>query len=222
MSTLWESTVGAAPKLERWLGSAPSELTVGRLPRSAWAIVAGSLARACHERGTPLLVLVPGPDRFADELRPWLAGRPATHVFAEVAVSFLDRPPASDEAVNKRLEALAALAGADHSPGVVISSRRAIVRMTLSPAELAQGTLVLEPGRGPDPVAVGRRLVELGYSREALVEARGQFSVRGGILDVFPAAADAPARAEWSGDMVETLRLFDPENQRSVLSLIHI
>jgi len=219
MSTLWESTVGAAPKLERWLGSAPSELTVGRLPRSAWAIVAGSLARACHERGTPLLVLVPGPDRFADELRPWLAGRPATHVFAEVAVSFLDRPPASDEAVNKRLEALAALAGADHSPGVVISSRRAIVRMTLSPAELAQGTLVLEPGRGPDPVAVGRRLVELGYSREALVEARGQFSVRGGILDVFPAAADAPARAEWSGDMVETLRLFDPENQRSVMAI---
>jgi len=219
MSTLWESTVGAAPKLERWLGSAPSELTVGRLPRSAWAIVAGSLARACHERGSPLLVLVPGPDRFADELRPWLAGRPATHVFAEVAVSFLDRPPASDEAVNKRLEALAALAGADHSPGVVISSRRAIVRMTLSPAELAQGTLVLEPGRGPDPVAVGRRLVELGYSREALVEARGQFSVRGGILDVFPAAADAPARAEWSGDMVETLRLFDPENQRSVMAI---
>ena len=219
MSTLWESTVGAAPKLERWLGSAPSELTVGRFPRSAWAIVAGSLARACHERGSPLLVLVPGPDRFADELRPWLAGRPATHVFAEVAVSFLDRPPASDEAVNKRLEALAALAGADHSPGVVISSRRAIVRMTLSPAELAQGTLVLAPGRGPDPVAVGRRLVELGYSREALVEARGQFSVRGGILDVFPAAADAPARAEWSGDMVETLRLFDPENQRSVMAI---
>jgi len=166
-----------------------------------------------------LLVLVSGPDRFADELRPWLAGRPATHVFAEVAVSFLDRPPASDEAVNKRLEALSALAGADHTPGVVISSRRAIVRMTISPAELAEGTLVLAPGQGPDPIAVGRRLVELGYSRESLVENRGQFSVRGGILDVFPAAADAPVRAEWSGDVVETLRLFDPENQRSVMAI---
>ncbi|MEA2629350.1 MAG: hypothetical protein QOJ10_1810 [Chloroflexota bacterium] len=219
MSTLWEGTIGNEPKLERWLGLAPSELSVGRLPRSAWAIVAGSLARACDARGRPLLVLVPGPDRFADELRPWLAGRPATHVFAEVAVSFLDRPPASDEAVNKRLEALAALAGAGHAPGVVISSRRAIVRMTISPAELAQGTLVLAPGMGPDPIAVGRRLVELGYSREALVENRGQFSVRGGILDVFPAAADAPVRAEWSGDLVETLRLFDPANQRSVMAI---
>jgi transcription-repair coupling factor (superfamily II helicase) len=218
MSALWERTIGAAPGLERWQAAAPSELSVGRLPRPAWAIVAGSVARACQALGRPVLVLVPGPDRFADELRPWLAGRPATHVFAEVAVSFLDRPPASDDAVNKRLEALAALADSAQ-PSVIVSSRRAYVRMTISPAELAEGTLVLAPGEGPDPIAVAARLVELGYSREALVEDRGQFSVRGGILDVFPAAADAPVRAEWSGDVVETLRLFDPENQRSVMAV---
>jgi len=163
--------------------------------------------------------LVPGPDRFADELRPWLAGRPPTYVFAEIAVSFLDRPPASDEAVNRRLEALAALRDTSREPNVVVSSRRAYVRMTISPTDLAEGTLVLAPGKGPDPVAVASRLVELGYSREALVEDRGQFSVRGGILDVFPAAADAPVRAEWSGDVVDTLRLFDPENQRSVMAI---
>jgi transcription-repair coupling factor (superfamily II helicase) len=242
VSTLWERTIEAAPRLERWLAASPSELGVGRLPRSAWAIVAGSVARACHAQGRPLLVLVPAPDRFAEELRPWLAGRPATHVFAEVGVSFLDRPPASDDAVNKRLETLAALADAGPggvrrdpaSPGpphqggepppfresiVVVSSRRAGVRMTISPAELAEGTLVLSPGEGPDPIAVATRLVELGYSREALVEDRGQFSLRGGILDVFPAAADAPVRAEWSGDVVETLRLFDPTNQRSVMAI---
>jgi transcription-repair coupling factor (superfamily II helicase) len=223
MSKLWERAVGAAPNLERWLAGSPSELSTGRLPKSAWAIVAGSVARACHARGIPLLVLVPGPERFADELRLWLAGRPATHVFAEVAVSFLDRPPASDEAVNKRLEALAALAdataGHSREPIVVVSSRRATVRMTISPANLAEGTLVITRGGGPDPISVAGRLVELGYSREALVEDRGQFSLRGGILDVFPAAADAPVRAEWSGDEVETLRLFDPENQRSVMAI---
>ena len=219
MSALWEQTVGAAPELLRWLAAGPSELKVARLPRPAWAIVAGSLARACHARGLPLLVMVPAPDRFADELRPWLAGRPPTHVFAEVAVSFLDRPPASDEAVNKRLEALAALVESVDEPMVVVSSRRACARMTISPAELAAGTVVLAPGAGPDPVTIAARLVELGYSREALVEDRGQFSVRGGILDVFPAAADAPVRAEWSGEVVETLRLFDPENQRSVMAI---
>ncbi|HSS42418.1 MAG TPA: CarD family transcriptional regulator, partial [Solirubrobacterales bacterium] len=148
----------------------------------------------------------------------WLAGRPPAYVFAEVAVSFLDRPPAVDEAVNKRMEALNAIADT-RSPGIVVSSRRAITRATISPADLALGTLLLSPGTGPDPVTVAGRLVEMGYSREPLVEDHGQFSLRGGILDVFPAAADSPVRAEWAGDVIETLRLFDPENQRSVMSV---
>src|SRR5256885_180171 len=219
MTRLWEGVAGSEPRLQRWLGGQVSELEVQHRPRSAWAIVAGAGARACAERGKPLLVLVPGPDRFADELRMWLAGRPATHVSAEVGVSSLDRPPAFDEAVNRRLEALTALLDAEREPVVVVSSRRAITRQTISPHDLAESTVVLAPGRGPDPVTVAGRLVELGYSREPLVEERGQFSLRGGILDVFPAAADAPVRAEWSGDAIETLRLFDPENQRSVMAI---
>ena len=149
----------------------------------------------------------------------WLAGNPKTYVFAEVGVSFLDRPPAFDESVNRRLEALTALATADREPVVVVSSRRAITRQTISRRDLVGSTVVLKPGQGPDPVTVAGRLVELGYTREALVEQRGQFSLRGGILDVFGSAEDAPVRAEWSGDVVDTLRLFDPENQRSVMAI---
>jgi transcription-repair coupling factor (superfamily II helicase) len=173
------------------------------------------------ERGRSVLVLVPAPERFAEELRPWLAGHPAAYVFSEVAISFLDRPPAFDEAVGRRLEALEALTQSGE-PHLVVSSRRACIRQTISPADLAAGKVVLAPGRGPDPLTVVFRLVELGYTREALVEDRGQFALRGGILDVFPSAADAPVRAEWSGDVVETLRLFDPENQRSVMAVPEI
>ncbi|MHB8588722.1 MAG: transcription-repair coupling factor [Candidatus Dormibacteraceae bacterium] len=220
MSSLWKSALAAAPPLERWIANAQGELKVGRLPRPAWPIVAGAVVRACAALRRPVLILVPAPQRFADELRPWLAGHPPVHVFAEVAVSFLDRPPAIDESVNKRLESLAALSRANDEPAVVVvSSRRAITRQTISPRDLLEGTVLLTPGRGPDPVAVALRLVELGYSREPLVEDRGQFSLRGGILDVFPAAADAPVRAEWAGDVIETLRLFDPENQRSVMAV---
>src|SRR6202521_4439511 len=219
MSTLWEKTIASAPPLERWVNRAEAQLQVGRLPRPAWPIIAGALARACAALRRPVVILVPAPERFADELRPWLAGYPSVHVFSEVSVSFLDRPPAVDESVNKRLEALAALAYAGDEPAVVVSSRRAITRQTISSGGLAEGTLVLAPGRGPDPVAVALRLVELGYSREPLVEDPGQFSLRGGILDVFPAAADVPGRAEWEGDVIETLRLFDPENQRSVMAV---
>jgi transcription-repair coupling factor (superfamily II helicase) len=217
MSSLWKSTIAAAPELERWITSSPADLEVGRLPRPAWPIVAGAVARACAAGRRPVLILVPAPERFADELRPWLAGYPPVRVFAEIGISFLDRPPAFDESVNRRLEALATLATGD--PAVIVSSRRAMTRQTISPRNLAEGSVLLAPGRGPDPVAVATRLVELGYSREALVEDRGQFSLRGGILDVFPAAADAPVRAEWAGDVIDTLRLFDPENQRSVMAI---
>src|SRR3981081_1526752 len=107
MSTLWERTIAAAPPLERWVNEAASHLEVGRLPRPAWPIVAGALARACAGLRRSVVILVPAPERFADELRPWLAGHPPVHVFSEVGVSFLDRPPAFDESVNKRLDALA-------------------------------------------------------------------------------------------------------------------
>jgi transcription-repair coupling factor (superfamily II helicase) len=223
MSLLWKGTVEAAPALERWIAGGEGELNVAHLPRPAWPIVAGAVARALAALRRPVLILVPAPERFADELRPWLSGRPPVHVFAEIGISFLDRPPAFDDSVNKRLEALAAIARAGGEPElVVVSSRRAITRQTISPRDLVDGRLVLAPGRGPDPVAVALRLVELGYSREPLVEDRGQFSLRGGILDVFPAAADAPVRAEWEGEVIETLRLFDPENQRSVMAVPEI
>jgi transcription-repair coupling factor (superfamily II helicase) len=219
MSTLWERTISAVPALEQWVGGKAPQLDVGRLPRPAWPIIAGALARACAELRRSVVILVPAPERFADELRPWLAGHPSVHVFSEVGISFLDHPPAFDESVNKHLEALAALARSGEEPTLVVSSRRAMTRQTISPRDLADGTLLLRPGQGPDPVAVAHRLIELGYSREALVEDRGQFSLRGGILDVFPTVADAPVRAEWEGNVIETLRLFDPENQRSVMAI---
>jgi transcription-repair coupling factor (superfamily II helicase) len=219
VTALWEATIAAEPQLMRWIDRGGTELRVARLPRAAWPVIAGSVARAVAARGKSVLILVPAPERFADELRLWLAGRPATNVFSEVAVSFLDRPPAFDDSVTRRLEALVALSRAGEEPAVVVSSRRAITRQTISRRDLVETTVLLVPGEGPDPVEVAGRLVELGYTREPLVEEHGQFSLRGGILDVFPAASDAPVRAEWSGDVVDTLRLFDTENQRSVMAV---
>ena len=215
MSALWEQ-VFASGSLDGWLRSgARSRLRVGRLPRPAWPLLVASAARALALSGRSVLVLSPGPERLFEEMRPWLAGRPASALFAEVAINFLDRPPAFDPAVVRRLEALAALAGSD--PHVVVSSRRACMRATVSPADLAATTVVLSPGLRADPVAIAERLVELGYSREPLAESPGQFSLRGGILDVFPAAARSPVRAEFFGDEIETLRIYDPSNQRSVM-----
>ena len=206
MSPLWEAVAPAADAGR-----------LHRLPPGAWPLVAAALARRCAADGRPLLVLVRHPERFLLELRPWLAGDPPAHLFAEVAVSFLDRPPAVDPAVGQRLDALAALAAGE--PAVVVSSRRAALRSTISPALLAASTVELRPRSQLDLTDVITRLTEIGYSREPLVEEPGQFAIRGGILDVFPAAAHSPVRAEWFGAEVESLRLFDAGNQRSVMPI---
>jgi len=66
-----------------------------------------------------------------------------------------------------------------------------------------------------DRDGLARDLARLGYERTDLVDNVGQFSVRGGIIDVFAASAAMPVRIELLGDEVETLRQFDPQNQRS-------
>ena len=60
------------------------------------------------------------------------------------------------------------------------------------------------------------RLVALGYERVPQVEERGDLSVRGGILDVYPSTADLPARIELFGDEVESMRAFSPFTQRTI------
>ena len=65
MTKLWAAVVGAAPQLAGWIGRGSGGLDVARLPRPAWPIVAGAVARAITERGVSVVILVPGPDRFA-------------------------------------------------------------------------------------------------------------------------------------------------------------
>jgi transcription-repair coupling factor (superfamily II helicase) len=208
-----------SPLWERLLGDRVGRgASIVRLPTGAWPLIAGALARRALESDRTSLILVRHPDRFLTELRPWLAGRPASYLFAEVAISFLDRPPAVDAAVGRRLEALAAL-GPGGEPSLIVSSRRAAMRPTLSPQVLASTVIELAPRGRADLNRLAAQLTDLGYAREPLVEEPGQFSVRGGILDVFPAAGRAPVRAEFFGDEIESLRLFDPGNQRSVMSV---
>ncbi|MEZ5352620.1 MAG: CarD family transcriptional regulator [Bryobacteraceae bacterium] len=66
---------------------------------------------------------------------------------------------------------------------------------------------------------LARHLDSIGYERREPVEMTGEYSIRGGILDVFPAEASKPVRVEFFGDLVESIRAFDPATQRSVLKL---
>jgi transcription-repair coupling factor (superfamily II helicase) len=72
-------------------------------------------------------------------------------------------------------------------------------------------TLTAGASFGPDQLIA--RLTDLGYERADIVEHRGEFAVRGGLVDVFPATARRPVRVDYWGDQIETLRVFSPSTQ---------
>src|SRR4029453_4122711 len=89
-----------------------------------------------------------------------------------------------------------------------------------APPESILGTSFdLGPGVEIEPLALAEILVNGGYERQDPVDEHGEFSVRGGILDVYPAGEDAPIRIEFIGDSVESIRRFDPGTQRSIETL---
>ena len=85
---------------------------------------------------------------------------------------------------------------------------------TLPPAVLSCAAVTLEVGREYQMEELIRSLTSAGYSRCGMVEGVGQFAVRGGILDVYSPASDKPVRAEFFGDELDTMGLFDPDTQR--------
>jgi transcription-repair coupling factor (superfamily II helicase) len=75
--------------------------------------------------------------------------------------------------------------------------------------------VVLRAGLDISPQDLGDRLVDAGYTRQDPTDAPGEFSLRGGVVDFFPAGAKQPVRLEFIGDTIESLRTYDPETQRS-------
>jgi transcription-repair coupling factor (superfamily II helicase) len=135
-----------------------------------------------------------------------------------------ERLSPSAETVGRRLHALRrmhdwAAAGSRHPLVVVASVRSALQPLAdnlagLAPIELVKG------GRGHDLSAIAAQLVDLAYSRVDMVSRRGEFAVRGGILDVFPPTADHPVRVEFFGDEVDELRAFSVADQRSLPQVV--
>ena len=74
----------------------------------------------------------------------------------------------------------------------------------------------LEVGQEVELSEIKSKLVMLGYENVAVVEARGQFSVRGGILDIYPLTEECPCRVEFFGDEIDSIRYFDESSQRSI------
>ncbi|KAA9087335.1 transcription-repair coupling factor [Microbacterium radiodurans] len=128
-----------------------------------------------------------------------------------------ERLSPSAETVGRRLEVLRTLA-AHHgdAPLVVTASVRGALQPIAAGLTEAEPVRLVVGARGAELENVVRRLVELAYHRVDMVSRRGEFAVRGGILDVFPAAADHPLRVDFFGDEVDQIRAFSIADQRSL------
>jgi len=162
-------------------------------------------------------LLIAADDRsardLAADLRAYLSPRRVRHYPSRGTgyASHVSPPP---HLVGLRIDALDALAGGEPAPIVVASAvalAEAVPDASLRPAGFA-----LEQGDEIDLGTVADDLGAAGYERVDQVAERGQFAVRGGILDVFPATEDRAVRVELLGDEIESMRWFSTFTQRSL------
>jgi transcription-repair coupling factor (superfamily II helicase) len=99
---------------------------------------------------------------------------------------------------------------------VIVSSAGALLPRVSAPDRLLRASIELKPGQEIAPTDLGELLVDAGFTREDPADQHGEFAIRGGILDVFPAGEAQPVRIEFIGDTIETLRIYDPATQRSI------
>ncbi len=112
-----------------------------------------------------------------------------------------------------RMAMLAELA--DGKPGIILAPLGALRQYVMPRALFMESRFTLRAGSEAGWDRTLRELYRLGYHRSDVVSAAGEYAVRGGIVDVFPPTADRPARVEFFGDTVETIRPFELESQRS-------
>jgi len=98
---------------------------------------------------------------------------------------------------------------------LIVASAAALLPRVSGPERLLSASLEIRSGTEVDPQNLADLLADAGFTREDPVEEHGSFAVRGGIVDIFPAGDTEPVRLEFVGDMVESLRRFDPATQRS-------
>jgi transcription-repair coupling factor (superfamily II helicase) len=182
----------------------------------AWGS-AGPLAAAAlglHAPQTLLIVLahVGDVDDFRDDVATFAGASP------EILPAW-DRLPreatASDEVTGRRIRVLKRLASAT-PPRFIIAPMQALLQPVPTPEALGRSSRTLQVG---DTVVLEELIAWLGtqgLTRVEVVEVAGEFSLRGGILDVFAPDAAEPVRLEFFGDEIESIRPFDPETQRSL------
>jgi transcription-repair coupling factor (superfamily II helicase) len=198
-------------------GEVPAPLGLLRAARPA------VLAALIHDLQRPVMVVVGSVERastLTSSLRDWFPVPESIWRFPEPLALFYERAPWTEEVIAGRLSILAALyasRGQESDQQVIlVASARALMQRTLPLRQFRVSVREFRVGQILDLGRALGRWAGLGYQPVSVVEAPGQFSHRGGIVDIFPPADARPVRIELFGSQIESLRRFDPATQRSL------
>ncbi|MEJ2608298.1 MAG: hypothetical protein P8Z41_16745, partial [Anaerolineales bacterium] len=195
-----------------------------QVPRAARAALIASLADNLKRT---FVVLVARADRMltlSEEIAAWCPNLTVL-TFPDPNPVFYEPSPWSDRTIRRRLTVLSALTeelqaddqrDSSDKPLVVLSTARAAMTRTLSPQCFTEHSRRIGVDDSVDLDLTTRYLLDIGYTHESLVTQPGQFSRRGGIVDLWPPAQALPARIEFFGNRIESIRMFNPSSQRSV------
>jgi transcription-repair coupling factor (superfamily II helicase) len=176
----------------------------------------------------PILLLTDRADHalaLYDELSFWMPSSPR-FLFSEPNPLFYEEAAWGNVTRRERLQTLTALAlyhlrfaEKPSTPLLIVASARAVMTRTLPRRDFLKASKRLSVGQTVSPDALIRHWISIGYQSADTVLEAGQFSRRGGILDLWPPSAPAPLRFDFFGDELDTLRSFDPATQRTLEKL---
>jgi transcription-repair coupling factor (superfamily II helicase) len=123
--------------------------------------------------------------------------------------------PYSPDLLGKRLETLYLLAQ-NKDPQIIHCEVGAFLQKTLPPETLLSVCCHWKKGQELPFQELPAKLQELGYQRKPIASDKGEFAVRGGIIDIFPIASSDPFRIDFFGDQIDSIRVYDPIGQKSI------
>ncbi len=216
---MWVSDPNIQSRLRERLLPSPSSTRptfIPDLPPSAEAWIAWELLGLS---GQTVVWVADGPRTLESGFRNLLTlcppGMPPPLLFPswEVIPGERSAPP-EQSTTGLRLETLDALGG--NTPRLVATCGQALMELSLSQRAFQSHRRSLQPGDTSDPSDLASHLESAGYSFGPEVQAPGEASLRGGILDVWPLPSIHPLRIEFFGNTVETIRYFNPLEQHSI------
>ncbi len=208
------TTTRSGLSLDQRVLNQPTPLTLSGVPDGAQAITLGLLARA---RG-PVLFVARDEVRLNQVLEGLAFFAPDLAVLSLPAWDCLpyDRVSPNAEVLARRVATLSALSlRAPEGALVIATTINAAIQLVPPRRIMAGAILTLTKGQFIAMDAIQTFLVNNGYGRTGTVREAGEYAMRGGILDLFPAGASDPVRLDFFGEQLESLRRFDPETQRS-------